>query len=235
LDANLAIDNLPDGTQLIAWSRGSEFKLEVTGIAECIAEIGEQLAWLSSALRSSPNETGVAFCNSFASEMGMEHFSDLTSRSPSRFFCNISFNLEFIDEAEGLSNGQCWHQLFRNPVIVKGYPILRRPVSNLGLEISLDTMAGLAQTQHINTFDNKIFIKGFCTMLVPTHYCGNIIIWHLLYKKNGERISYLESNGNHAENISLSGLETSRHILGWCSKVRYLAGKETFRQSSLLS
>ncbi|KAB8259361.1 hypothetical protein BDV32DRAFT_150476 [Aspergillus pseudonomiae] len=215
--------NLPDGTKLIACLQGSEVRLEVTGISECIAEIGEQLAWLGAALRSSPYETGVAVCNAFASEFGMEELEDSTSPSFSRFFFHISFNLEFVDEAEISSSGQCWHQLFGNPVIVSGYPILRRPMSNLGIEISLDTMARLVKTQHINTFNRKFYIKGFCVMLVPTHSYDDIIVWHLLHKRNGERISYNETISGHAD-ISLSALEKSRHILGWCPKVRYLAG-----------
>jgi hypothetical protein len=172
---------------------------------------------------------GVVFCTPFISEIDTEKDSSYLgpkSLFMSQSFCNISFNFEFNNDES--SNGQCWHHLFRNPVVVKGYPIPRRSVSNLGLEISLDTMVGLAQAQHINTFDNKVFIKGFSTMLVPTQFCDGLLIWHLLYKKNGERISYLDSRGIHAENISFSDLERSRHIIGWCSKVRYCAGKNTF-------
>ena len=160
--------------------------------------------------------------------MGVEKSpGHLTSKPPSiiRSFYNISFNLDFSTEDYESSNGQCWHHLFRNPVVVKGYPIPRRSAPNLGLEISLDTMAGLARTKCINTFNNKIFIKGFATMLVPTQFSGGLLIWHLLYNKSGERISYLDSQGTHAESISLSDLEGSRHILGWCQNVRYCAGK----------
>jgi hypothetical protein len=144
---------------------------------------------------------------------------------PSDFFCKINFNIDVIKETGETSNGQCWLRLFRNPVMVKGYPIPRKPAPGMGLEISLDTMAGLLETCRINIFDNKIFIKGFSTMLVPTLYSGNIIFWHLLYRKNGDRISYLDSMGIHDAHINLTDLETSRHILGWCSKVKYLTGK----------
>jgi hypothetical protein len=170
--------------------------------------------------------------------MGVEESpSHLASKPPSitTSFCKISFNIDSNVEDYESSNGQCWHHLFRNPLVVKGYPIPRRSAPNLGLEISLDTMAGLAQTQYVNTFNNKIFIKGFATMLVPTQFRGELLIWHLLYKKSGERISYLDSQGTHAENISLSDLERSRHILGWCQKVRYCAGKNLlFRKDVIL-
>ncbi|UKZ90800.1 uncharacterized protein TrAFT101_005797 [Trichoderma asperellum] len=218
---NMAISyNLPDGTQLKSWPRGPEFKLEVTGAAESIAEIGEQLAWLGSALRPSPHESGAAVVGAFVSGMGIN-----SAEEPApTYFCNINFEFDMIDDAGEISNGQCWHQLFRNPVIVKGYPIPRRPMSDIGLEISLDTMANLVGTRHINTFHNKIFIKGFSAMLIPTRCSDNILLWHSFCKKNGDRVSYLDGRDLHAEDISLHRLETSRHILGWSSSVKYLVG-----------
>lgn len=224
---NLIQDCLPDKTQLVAWSQGPEFRLEVTGTAESIADIGEQLAWLGSALRSSPYETGVTVVGAFVSDMGTNSASKITEGQPSKYFCNLSFNLDVIDNTGEISNGQCWHQLFRNPVIVRGYPIPRRPMSNMGLEISLDIMASLSGTRYINTFTNKIFIKGFSAMLVPTRHSDNILLWHLVCKKNGDRVSYLDGKDIHADNVSLPDLETSRHILGWSSSVRYLVGKNS--------
>lgn len=231
----LAQDNLPDGTRLIVWSLGPWFTLEVIGLADSIVEIGEQLAWLGSALRVSPYQTGVAVVNAFVSRMWISPASEVTQGSSSNFFCNINFNLDAVDSTGEIPNGQCWHDLFRNPVIVKGYPIPRPPLSNMGLEISLDTMAHLAGTRHIHLFNNKIFIKAFSTMLVPTRHSDNIFVWHLLSKKNGDRISYLDSDGSHVEETKLNDLETSRHILGWSSSVRYLTGKSSMRQCSLLS
>ncbi|KAH8129832.1 hypothetical protein LI328DRAFT_153386 [Trichoderma asperelloides] len=222
---NIAISyNLPDGTQLKSWPRGPEFKLEVTGTAESIAEIGEQLAWLGSALRSSPYETGAAVVGAFVSDMGIISASSLAEGPTPTYFCNINFEFDMINDAGEISNGQCWHQLFRNPVIVKGYPIPRRPMSDMGLEMSLDTMANLVGTHYINTFHNKIFIKGFSAMLIPTRCSDNILLWHSFCKKNGDRVSYLDGKDLHAEDISLHQLETSRHILGWSSSVKYLVG-----------
>ncbi|KAF3905727.1 hypothetical protein AA313_de0201678 [Arthrobotrys entomopaga] len=86
-------------------------------------------------------------------------------------------------------------------------------------------MAGLARTNCIQIFNNKVFIKGFSTLLVPTKKDGDTIFWHLLYNKDGDRISYMESATLHyAEEINISEYEASRHILGWCSNARYYAG-----------
>ncbi|OXV11398.1 hypothetical protein Egran_00836 [Elaphomyces granulatus] len=85
-------------------------------------------------------------------------------------------------------------------------------------------MAGLARTQRINTFNGKLFIKGFSTMLVLTRYSGDLLIWHLLYNENGSRISYLDNTVASTDNANDIGLETTRHIVGWCSEAKYYAG-----------
>jgi hypothetical protein len=66
--------------------------------------------------------------------------------------------------------------MFRNPVVAKGYLILSRSESSIGLEILLNMMAGLARTQHANTFNGKLFIKGFSTMLVLMKHSGDLLI-----------------------------------------------------------
>ncbi|KAH8812294.1 hypothetical protein F5884DRAFT_855596 [Xylogone sp. PMI_703] len=194
---------LPDKTKLAAWVQESNFIVEVIGISDSVAEIGEQLAVMS-----------VENCPHVTRESPVAHIS-----------CNIDF--KFDDEGQqspDSSIGQCWHHLFRNPVIVGGYPIPRRSKHGTGLEIPLNIMAGLAQAQHIDAFNNKLFIKGFSTMLIPTEHHEDLIIWHLLYNVDGNRISYLDSNVAHAENVTISDLERSRHVLGWCSEARCYAG-----------
>ncbi|KAK8918043.1 hypothetical protein VCV18_009373 [Metarhizium anisopliae] len=98
----------------------------------------------------------------------------------------------------------------------------------MGLEIRLDTMAHLAGTRHIQLFNNKIFIKGFSIMLVPTRHSDNILVWHLLFKKNGNRISYLDNNGSHIEETNLFDLETNRHILGWSSSEKDICSSKEY-------
>lgn len=115
--------------------------------------------------------------------------------------------------------------MFRNPVVVKGYPILRRSGPDTGLEIPLNIMAGLARTQFANFFNGSIFIKGFSTMLILIKSSGGLLIWHLLYNKDGNRIFYLDNTVCHVENVSTIDLERSRHVLGWCSEVKCYTGR----------
>lgn len=152
----------------------------------------------------------------------------MAERQVPKHFCSISFHVDVIANAGEVSNGQCWHQLFRNPVIVTGYTIPRRSISNIGLEISLDTLAILAGTRYINTFNNRLCIKGFSTMLVPTRHSNDILLWHLFCKKNGDRVSYLDGKDICTVDVNVSDLKTSRHIVGWSSSVNYLVGKISF-------
>ncbi|OAP62831.1 hypothetical protein AYL99_02058 [Fonsecaea erecta] len=210
---------LPDQTRLTAEIHGSELVVEAVGTANSVAEVAEQLAWLGAALRSSPYEDGVAGCAPYIKNLRVNQ----TLSQTRTFLCEIDFQMHRLDDHR--SNGQCWHDLFRKPVIVEGYPIPRRSQSGTGLEIPLDVMAGLADTQLVDMFDNKLFIKGFSTLLIPTRLSEGLLTWHLLYK-DGDRISYLDSDIAHAEGLQLSDLENVRHVLGWCSEIRYNAGSK---------
>lgn len=203
---------------------GSTFTLEVFGIGETIAEIGEQLGWLSSSLSSFRHAFGVSHCEPRINVANSVKHPLPNNSSGSDIVCEFDFSLTEIDTRQETSNGQCWHPIFRNPVVVSGYPIARRVDSNTGLEISLHTMAKLVGTDRINIFDGKVYIKSFSAMLVPTRYTGELLIWHFLYSKDGSRISYLDCTMPHAENIKISDLETTRHIIGWCSEAKYCAG-----------
>jgi hypothetical protein len=212
-DSNLMFSgDLLDNTKLTAWIHKSTFMVEAFGTAESIAEIGEQLGWLGAALRSSKYELGVGYCRPLV------QFEDTPSLKMGTL-CKIRFSFQERGKYPEPSNGQCWHNLFRNPVVVEGFPIPRRSKIETGLEIPLHIMAGLAESQRVNTFDGKVFIKGFSTMLVLVKKCTDLIIWHLLYNKDGNRISYLDSTVSPGEDASVSDVEKTRHVLGWCCQI----------------
>jgi hypothetical protein len=223
----VSLGDLPDNTKLTAWIHESKFIVEAFGTGDSVAEIGEQLAWLGAALRSSTYKLGVAYCTPFVSDIHFDNASHSVSGTPcwSDVLCKIDFIMQEKEEHLEPSNGQCWHNMFRNPVVVKGYPIRCRSEPDTGLEIPLNIMAGLARTRRVNTFNGKLFIKGFSTILVPTRHSGDLLIWHLLYNKDGNRISYLDNTVAHAEHVSVFDLEKARQVLGWCSEIKYYAGR----------
>lgn len=141
----------------------------------------------------------------------------------------IEFAVEVVPQTLPAANGQCWHDIFRNPVVVRGYPIPQRLQWKSGLEISLNIMAGLARTQCVNRFKDKVYAKGFSTMLVPTKKDTEVVFWHLIYNRDGERISYLDDDQDQEQYICQLDLENYRHVLGWCSEAKLYAGKLVFQ------
>lgn len=229
----MPLGNLPDGTRLVAWfnlpEHSKEYKIvvEVIGSAYSIAEIGEQLSWLGSALRSSPYPDRIAYCRPRVDNFQVIH--DKSQSAKRRYDAEVSAEISFTVAEKAFSsksNWECWHDLFRNCVVAEGYPISRRSEVGAasGLEIPLPMMASLAQADYMNTFLGRPILKGFSTMLVPTENYDEIIVWHLVYNKNGDRMSYLDSTAVPAEGIIAGRLSQKRHILGWCSDTRYLAG-----------
>ncbi|KAI0466842.1 hypothetical protein F4859DRAFT_496110 [Xylaria cf. heliscus] len=215
-----------DGTKLCAWTNRSQVFVDVSGVGASIAEIGEQLAWLGAALRCSTREKGLVYCTPTIMQIGTNDAIPQidTMSPPSQLVYEIGFTIEEVDNPPQRPNGQCWHDIFRNPVVVRGYPILRRDNTNTGLEAHLNVLAGLTRTKRVDRFKERLFLKGFSTMLVPTMRDGDIICWHLVYKNDGSRISYLDNDVENETRILHSSLENLRHVLGWCSEAQFYGG-----------
>jgi hypothetical protein len=192
--------------------------LEASGTAYSMVEIGEQLGWLITALRSSPDKSRIAVFYPT-----IERFQ--RGADPSQpLSCDIitSFvGYEGTLVSPDLRNGECWHKMFRNPVVVWGYPILRRQelVAGTGLEIPLNMLVALTDASGLSEFDGKTFIKGYSAMLIPTKQVDDLILWHLLFNDDGERISYTDCRIAALDHIQPTGIKQARHILGWvCSR-----------------
>ena len=200
--------------------------VEVIGTGYSIAEIGEQLAWFGAAFRSSQHENGVVCCTPLVSSLSADDRQLVTSmgKDLSEYSCIIDFSIDNRHDYVQPVKGQCWHNLFRNPIVVKGYPILRRPELGTGLEIPLEMMATLAESRWVNTYKGFPYIKGFSTVLFPAKFNLGVIIWHMLYNPTGDRVPYPDGRVHHVKNISNTELSKNRHILGWCSGIQYYAG-----------
>lgn len=218
---NASLVSYPDGTTLKLRVDTCVLTAEVGGVAATVAEIGEQLAWLGAAFRERSEKDGLVYCtpsisllpdDSSSSQLDSQHSQDAVFK--------IQFYAEMVEGNRNM-NGQCWQSLFKSPIIVNGYPIPRRHEWKVGLEASLDIMAGLAGTDQIHAFGDRFYIKGYSTMLVPTRRCGDIQYWHLIHRTDGGRLSHIANDTAEDEERfvgSLNDLEHSRHILGWCTK-----------------
>ncbi|KAK6356038.1 hypothetical protein TWF718_000412 [Orbilia javanica] len=221
---------LPDKTKIRARARGWGLVVEAIGTRDSIAEIGEQLTWLGAALYPSTFQFGPAYSMASLRARNVANLTIGTEPWEDIIF-DIGYRVDKKERTPPHVIGQCWHGMFRNPVVVKGYPILQRASNrpNLGLEISLEMMAGLVKTKYIHTFDEKIYLKGFSSMLVAMEKEDDKFIWHLLYNESGDHISYLEGRGTsaHVPYIHIPELNAARHFVGWSSKTKYNAGSAT--------
>jgi hypothetical protein len=125
---------------------------------------GTQFAWLGTALHSSPYKQGVACCTPVIPSGGVSGHRF----PPYKVHFTINFKIEKPELERKATTGQYWHSMFRNPIIVKGYPIPNKPAPYIGLEILLDMMAGLVQAGGVSDYNGKPFLQGFSSMLIPT-------------------------------------------------------------------
>jgi hypothetical protein len=209
------LGTLPDGTNLEAQLVAGNFAVVAEGRSNSIAQVGQQLAWLGGALRSSRVEFEVATCAPLARLSLSPYPSHLAAAAPSVseshgpprsgiIFCQISYRIETTTTEEAKPSGQCWHHMFGNPVIVTGYPISHRTTSGLGLEIPLNMLTILIGSNRLTEFEDKVFIKGFSAMVIATNFAPGVVIWHYFYDKEGEKISYNNHTLEAVDKIDMS-------------------------------
>ncbi|KAK6855499.1 hypothetical protein PG995_007650 [Apiospora arundinis] len=121
--------------------------------------------------------------------------------------------------------GRCWTGLFQHPVLVEGFLVPRRKTSHPGIEMSLDVIAELTQCSHAINSAGNVYIKGFNTMLVAEEIVDDVIVWHALYRNDGERISHIDYRFTQKQSgFGGVNLRASRHVVGWCSEAKIWAG-----------
>lgn len=127
--------------------------------------------------------------------------------------------------------GLCWFNMFRNPVLVDGFPIPRRARTRTGLEIPLAYMSLLLDSDSIfRCGESSMIIKGFCCLLIAVEAAKDVVIWHLLFNPSGDRISFFDTRLDSIrdvlpQDLALKGLDAKRHVVGWCGDVTEYTGK----------
>ncbi|KAF5625645.1 Pfs domain protein [Fusarium sp. NRRL 52700] len=193
----------------------SKLDVKVEGIIDSIATIGEQIGWLGAALRSSCFESGLAACCP-------QFHSSMPEAGP--LHCTIEYPVTQIDtEPPGLKEGMCWHAMFRNPIVVSGYPVPKRKRYNSGLEIPLNVMSGLAMSPRIHRYRGRDFFKGFSTALVPTDKIDDMVFWHFFYNADGSHLPYPHLDDTKCLELDRQDLTRARHVVGWCSRAKSYA------------
>ncbi|KAK8224473.1 hypothetical protein HDK77DRAFT_432068 [Phyllosticta capitalensis] len=188
----------------------------VGGSPRFIAEVGEQLAWIGSALFStgehSPKVNGLKYTSPFISAVSRGG----TSR------VQLSFAQSTCISSS--PRGACWHGLFDKPVAVQGFPHSNQ--GQIGLDIPLHLMAERLGTSLATEFDGSLIIKGFSAVLFATKLLENgVMQWHLILNEDGSYLGYNDSRieqlqASQTRKIGLSELNSpsvKKHAVGWCA------------------
>ncbi|KAK4452767.1 hypothetical protein QBC34DRAFT_345840 [Podospora aff. communis PSN243] len=196
----------------------SRLSVEVQGSADTVAEVVELVAWLSAALRT-PEDGGLSLCLPSIS-IAPNHQASLPS-----FVCSLRFTTRRVvpDSTARSILGQCWHKLFRNPVVVEGYPIPRRSRYDSGLEVPLNIMSRLTESPRIHQYMGKFLLKGFSTVVLPTDILDDALLWPLYCADDGSRIPYPDFAHTRCADAVLTNIRSRRHILGWCTEASICA------------
>jgi hypothetical protein len=195
-----------------------------------VSEVAEQIAWLTATLQPRSQIRIVTAHFPRLKRVAVASTPAHTSTTKVAAVYLIYFELDKRREIHEM-NGLCWSSLFLNVIVVGGYPILRRPQPNTGLEISLRALAYLVRSDQIVQCGKSIMMKGFDSLLIATLVTSNVVLWHLLVSSEpSERISYFDNRKDALKVVesgvsSLGMLETTRHIVGWCPNVEELCGK----------
>lgn len=230
-EVHLVLDQQGDhlgGSYLGYRQAGSGCIMAATGQLEFVTEIGEQLGWLGSALRSSSLSEGVVACSPQVSSFEIDTLKTGAGLSIMAS-CRFLFPIETNNQVESQEPGFCWASMFRNPVLVTGYPVPHRAKPDTGLEVSLGVMAALMQSRRFVQIGDKIILKGFASMLIATAVADDNIMWHFIYNATGDRISYCDPRLDAIEyeevrELGLRDVGARRHIIGWCSTVKEYLG-----------
>lgn len=204
--------------------------IDVTGSAYSIAEVGEQLGWLVAALQPSASTTAISASRPRIVSLVERSVVSLSENVAGSYVCKLGCVTDELplDGPGARQNGQCWYDLFNNPVIVSHYPIPQRSdlEKSIGLEIPLDILIALAETPVFTSFGQNTLMKGYSTMLVPVREVDNIIVWHFIYEESDARLSFLDSKLSELSSIHPIAVDDhrTRHIVGWCSNARSMTG-----------
>ncbi|KAF7540809.1 hypothetical protein G7054_g1080 [Neopestalotiopsis clavispora] len=225
--------SLLDGTNFAVQHCQNVFTILVKGTKFSIVEVGEQLGWISTALRSSSQDVGIAVFRPSIHHSGMVDRLQKDKQTALRADKCVGFAINpqqigNIPPVSGVS-GDCWMSLFRNPVLVQGFPVLKREEPELGIEMPPGIMAKIMRASHITFFGEKFFIKGYSALAVAVRKKGQCVIWHHISRMDGEYISYTDAEAmlelpEGLDVISKVDIMTCRHILGWCDDAANYTG-----------
>ncbi|KAH7089858.1 hypothetical protein FB567DRAFT_547409 [Paraphoma chrysanthemicola] len=216
LESSVSAEIRPSGDILVIVD-GNDQRLRV--------EIAQQLAWIASALSLPPHGYEVAYAKPVM-------YRSTTTSNISEILIDVQHDPLHATETP------CWLSLFSGAVIASGFPIADRD-REVGLEISLDLLAGLAGVCHAVEFEGGVVMKGFSHLFVPVQKTSDRIQWHAVSSTDEDRrLTYREGLsrcGTRAlsSEVSLHDIQQCRTIVGWCSTAKSRLGSDSITYESI--
>ncbi|KAH8168652.1 gti1/Pac2 family protein [Sarocladium implicatum] len=214
---------LPDQTVLEGRIIRGQTRVDIKGSAPSVSEAAEQLIWMGCALQTSTQASTLSYCTYDLTRLPEDAGSvDSDSKTADHSFAT-TFRQQPV--SSGVGEHQCWHSMFRNPTIARGFPIKRRAMKSAGLEMPLEMMAQMMRATRIIAFNAVWYLKGFSSFLALSECRDDELLWHHVYKNDGSYAAFSDFEGATSSfDLSASQLQRSRHIIGWCQKADLRAG-----------
>jgi len=202
----ISVETTPNG-KLKVTSEGHDENL--------LIELAQQLAWLGSALSTSPFGEKAAYAKA-------------SFRPPSSASKMV---IAFEHSPLHVTEMACWLPLFSGAVIACGFPIPLRG-DEIGLEISLELLARIAGVQHAVEFEGGVVMKSFSHMFVPVRKIQDRVQWHVVSSADSDtHLTYrhgLSLCGPRAllREMCLDDIKRCRAFVGWCSVAQSCLGSD---------
>lgn len=176
--------------------------IRASGSQNNLIHIAQQLAWISAAFRV-PKDNRLTYSDIVFEKTG-----------PLRFRLTL-MDLQEVKNA----NNFCWHSLFSNSVIARGFPTPDRG-EEIGIEVPFQVMIALACVLYPMEYHGGTILRGIKLTLVPTAHCSGSVQWHCV---SSEQDSYLPQADEVMKQIpewfkthDFELLKTARTFLGSC-------------------
>ena len=177
-------------------------EIHASGSKDNLIHLAQQLAWISAVFRV-PRDSELTY-----SDVSFE------KTGPLQFKMTL-MHLQKVENA----NGFCWHSLFLNSVIARGFPIPDRG-KEVGIEIPFEVMVSLACVLYPMEYHGGTILRGIKLTLVPTAHCSGSVQWHCV---PSEQDCYLPQADEVMKRIpdwfktpDFELLKSARTFLGYC-------------------
>ena len=192
----------------------------VSGSANEITDIAQQLAWLTAVFRV-PKDGELCLSHVKLEPLNCHEF---------KLSC---LELQPVSDEES----SCWHEIFPSCVIAHGFPVPSRD-QEVGLELPFELMTVLSRVLYPLEYHDGIILKGRSTALIPTAQGSSSVQWHLISSDDTDKQLSTESIpqlvSEWFETRDLDLLRKARTFLGYCRNAEIHLGTATSKFKNIL-